>query len=89
MRVKGHTLNQEGRAWLLPECTECEVVLEPTPQPYGGVGGPGHARCSCGIYGPHDISAAWRRKWHRNHKKSAAEKELIDALIAAARGEKA
>lgn len=35
---------------------------------YGGVGGTGRAKCSCGAMSPVLASAYKRRAWHREHK---------------------
>jgi hypothetical protein len=68
--VKGHGLVSEGKAHVLPDRECCSGLREASWKL--GCSGEGHARCSCGMYGPHQFSGYQRRAWHRDvHKPEA------------------
>lgn len=56
----GHTLVAEGAAF-----DKSGRRIRPN-----GVGGKGHARCSCGIPSPAYASGNQRREWHSRHKEA-------------------
>lgn len=80
-RVSGHTLAFEGAPYSSPECghgacTDESRVLR-LHSMWGGVGGDGHGRCSCGAESDHLTSGAARKAWHREHKRQVAEEESV------------
>lgn len=61
VRVPGHTLVAEGAPF--------DHLRRRYSSILGGVGGAGHAKCSCGQFSPAPIPSAYQRKqWHRDHK---------------------
>lgn len=56
--VKGHALVREGAAF---EDDGSHTL-------YGGTGGVGRAKCSCGVMSPRLGSGRARRAWHAEHK---------------------
>lgn len=74
MRVKGHTLRGEGMPFATADCQEgrCNSRREVINYWGGGVGGDGHAMCSCGATSGHLASGGQRKQWHADHKAMVA-----------------
>ena len=60
--LTGHTLFEEGRAVVHPDCTVCRGLSWQARRRKG------HAKCSCGALSEHLTSGYQRKRWHREHK---------------------
>lgn len=73
MRLAGHSLLREGRAYYIDGCGECAKGRP--DHAYGGHVSDGfgllprgHGRCTCGDASPCLDSGAARKRWHAQHK---------------------
>jgi hypothetical protein len=70
-RLSGHELFYEGAAYDAKGKYRVQEI-------WGGTGGTGSGKCSCGALSPELTSGAQRKAWHRGHKDQVRKGTNVD-----------